>query len=133
MLPRALRPDSDVAIVHAAGPSRAEDVARGQALLAAHGVKTRRACAPETCESPAYLAGTDRWRAGQLREALEGADVVWCARGGYGAMRVLEALDGMDAPWPWLVGYSDITALHLACAARGGRSHGSDGLSRSAR
>ena len=125
MLPRALRPDSDVAIVHAAGPSRAEDVARGQALLAAHGVKTRRACAPEECESPAYLAGTDRWRAAQLRDALEGADVVWCARGGYGTMRVLEALDGMDAPWPWLVGYSDITALHLACAARGGRSlHG---------
>jgi muramoyltetrapeptide carboxypeptidase len=50
-----------------------------------------------------------------------GVDAILCARGGYGAMRILDAL-----PWERfalhpkpLVGFSDITALHLTASARG--------------
>jgi len=43
-------------------------------------------------------------------------DVLWCARGGYGATRLLPLLDGMTrerCPDPkLLVGYSDVTVLH---------------------
>jgi muramoyltetrapeptide carboxypeptidase len=43
------------------------------------------------------------------------------ARGGYGAMRVLSELpwDAFVARPKWIVGFSDVTALHLECAARG--------------
>jgi muramoyltetrapeptide carboxypeptidase len=44
-----------------------------------------------------------------------------CARGGYGAMRILDGL-----PWTafaaapkWLVGFSDVTALHVMAGAHG--------------
>lgn len=48
-------------------------------------------------------------------------EAIICARGGYGSMRILDAL-----PWDrfceqpkQLVGFSDVTALHLAASARG--------------
>jgi muramoyltetrapeptide carboxypeptidase len=71
-----------------------------------------------------YLAGSDAERARDFNGALRDphVDAVWCLRGGYGAMRILDALD-YDAlrarPRP-LLGYSDITALHLAVAERCG-------------
>jgi muramoyltetrapeptide carboxypeptidase len=56
-----------------------------------------------------------------------------CLKGGYGAMRILDALDcGLAARNPKiLVGYSDITALHLALNQRAGLPtfHGPMGLS----
>jgi muramoyltetrapeptide carboxypeptidase len=57
-----------------------------------------------------------------LNHALgdDAIDAVRCLRGGYGAMRILDGVD-YDAtvrnPKP-LIGYSDITALHCALAAR---------------
>ena len=39
---------------------------------------------------------------------------IWCARGGYGTVRILDKLDYTkfkDNP-KWVIGYSDITALH---------------------
>jgi muramoyltetrapeptide carboxypeptidase len=69
-----------------------------------------------------YLAGDDRHRCQQLITAWNDPDVkaIVCARGGYGAMRLLEQLDwGQIADQPkWLIGFSDITALLWAIAAR---------------
>ncbi len=70
-----------------------------------------------------YLAGPDSARAADLQEAWCDSDVaaVLCARGGYGATRLLDLLDwdAMKAAGPKiLVGSSDITALHLAFARR---------------
>jgi muramoyltetrapeptide carboxypeptidase len=69
-----------------------------------------------------YLAGTDVDRAADLNAmfADRSIDAVFCLRGGYGASRLLPLLDfdviGAN-PKP-LIGYSDITALHLAIHAR---------------
>jgi muramoyltetrapeptide carboxypeptidase len=69
-----------------------------------------------------YFAGDDARRTMDLNRALgaDSIDAVWCLRGGYGAMRILTAID-YDAikrrPKP-IIGYSDITALHCALAAR---------------
>ena len=67
-----------------------------------------------------YLAGTDADRAADFAAAWSdpGVRAVLCARGGYGAGRLLEALDlaalaRREDP-PWLVGSSDVTALHTA-------------------
>jgi muramoyltetrapeptide carboxypeptidase len=68
-----------------------------------------------------YFAGTDEERAAALIRLLKDPVVatIWCARGGYGAARILSHLDQMGAPIllrknpKLLVGYSDVTALHF--------------------
>jgi muramoyltetrapeptide carboxypeptidase len=71
-----------------------------------------------------YLAGTDEERLADLNDLLRDPqiDLVLCARGGYGSARLLDGIDYEAVrkdPKP-LVGYSDITALSLALAARAG-------------
>lgn len=70
-----------------------------------------------------YLAGGDAARCAALQQALEDerVDAVFCARGGYGAMRLLQRLDprALSARRVPLVGFSDVTALH-AWASRAG-------------
>jgi muramoyltetrapeptide carboxypeptidase len=65
-----------------------------------------------------YLSGTDDERLADVNDALRDPEVrgVLCLRGGYGAQRIADRLD-LDAARadPKLVlGFSDITALHLA-------------------
>jgi muramoyltetrapeptide carboxypeptidase len=72
-------------------------------------------------ERLAYLAGNDQQRASDLQSAWVDPTVagVVCARGGYGAERILELLDwpAMRAAGPKVfAGYSDVTALHEAFA-----------------
>lgn len=70
-----------------------------------------------------YLAGDDARRLSELVTALAdpNARAVFCARGGYGATRLLSKLAGMPPPGErkLLVGFSDITALHLWLQAHG--------------
>lgn len=65
-----------------------------------------------------YLAGADTARAADINAmfADDGVDAIWCVRGGYGASRILPALDyALIGQHPKaLIGYSDITALHMA-------------------
>jgi muramoyltetrapeptide carboxypeptidase len=71
-----------------------------------------------------FLAGTDRERIDDLHTAFADKDVkaVWCVRGGYGAGRILPEIDyKLIARNPKiLIGYSDITALHLAISQNTG-------------
>ncbi|WP_165844064.1 S66 peptidase family protein [Phenylobacterium kunshanense] len=63
------------------------------------------------------LAGPDETRVTVLNESLnrDDVDAIWCARGGYGAGRLLPALGKRGPARPLiLAGYSDITALHFA-------------------
>lgn len=70
-----------------------------------------------------YLAADDKARADDLRTAWldSGFAAVFCARGGYGVQRMLEYVDfdELAAVPKWLVGFSDITALHEPLNARG--------------
>ncbi len=66
-----------------------------------------------------FFAGEDAERAEALHAmALDPEiDVVWCGRGGYGAIRLLQNLDELTRkkkpqPGKLLVGYSDATILH---------------------
>lgn len=65
-----------------------------------------------------HLAGTDAQRAGELNEMWRDSEVdaIICLRGGSGAARILPLLDYdliRNNPKVF-IGYSDITALHLA-------------------
>lgn len=65
-----------------------------------------------------YLSGTDEVRARDINAmfADDEVDAIICIRGGYGAMRILDKLDyDLIAKHPKIfVGFSDITALHIA-------------------
>ncbi|WP_299366563.1 LD-carboxypeptidase [Winogradskyella sp.] len=63
-----------------------------------------------------HFAGTDDERCEDLQRAMDDPKIsaIWCARGGYGTVRILDKLDYTkfkDKP-KWVIGYSDITALH---------------------
>ncbi|MFJ7150643.1 LD-carboxypeptidase [Streptomyces sp. NPDC100445] len=122
--PRRLAPGARVAVVATSGPVPEErlraglDVLRGWGLdpVAGRHVLDRH---PRL----GYLAGTDADRAADLQNAWcdPSVDAVLCARGGYGAQRVVDLLDweAMRAAGPKvLVGFSDVTAVHEAFAAR---------------
>jgi muramoyltetrapeptide carboxypeptidase len=70
-----------------------------------------------------YLAGEDARRFEEPMAALAdpALKAVFCARGGYGATRLLRQLRQGEAPGArkLLVGFSDITALHVWLAAQG--------------
>jgi muramoyltetrapeptide carboxypeptidase len=71
-----------------------------------------------------YLAGKDRERADDINAMYADKDVraVFAVRGGWGSARVLPYLDWavIRANPKLLIGFSDITAMHMAFAARAG-------------
>ncbi|WOD44823.1 S66 peptidase family protein [Hwangdonia lutea] len=63
-----------------------------------------------------HFAGTDSERCEDYQNALDDPTIsaIMCARGGYGTVRILDNIDFTkfkNHP-KWLIGYSDITALH---------------------
>ena len=63
------------------------------------------------------FGGTVAERAKDLQNQINNLDVkaIWCAKGGYGTARILDNIDFsslLNHP-KWVIGYSDITALHL--------------------
>lgn len=126
--PERLAPGARVAVVAPSGPVPEDRLETGLDIL--RGWDLEPVVAPHVLDVHAqfgYLAGTDADRAADLQRAWCDPDVdaVLCARGGYGAQRMVDLLDwaAMRAARPKVfVGYSDITALHEAFAVRLGVS-----------
>jgi muramoyltetrapeptide carboxypeptidase len=99
-----------------AGPRTAIDTIRAMGLVPKLG--------QHVYDRHGYLAGTDESRAADINAmfADPGVRAIFAARGGWGSARVLPYLDwnAIGANPKLLIGFSDITALHLAIAARGG-------------
>ncbi len=93
-----------------------------EATVRAMGLVPR--AAPHLTAREGYLAGSDAVRAQDLQAMFADPDVaaVMAVRGGWGCARILPLLDfAAIAGTPKLfIGSSDITALHLAFAARTG-------------
>ncbi|HET9758129.1 MAG TPA: DUF4031 domain-containing protein [Nocardioidaceae bacterium] len=123
-----LRPGDRVAVVAPAGPVVPERLDRGLAVLESWGLSV--SVGEHTRgvhERFGYLASDDAARADDLMRAWCDPEVqaVFCARGGYGVQRMVDLLDweSIAAAGPKvLVGFSDVTALHQAFAARLGLS-----------
>ncbi|MFE1287842.1 LD-carboxypeptidase [Streptomyces sp. NPDC058751] len=124
--PARLTAGARVAIVAPSGPVPEERLQAGLDIL--RGWDLDPVVAPHVLDRHAefaYLAGTDADRAADFQAAWCDPDVaaVLCARGGYGAQRMVDLLDwdAVRAAGPKvLVGFSDITALHEAFATRAG-------------
>jgi muramoyltetrapeptide carboxypeptidase len=110
--PPALSAGDRVAVIAPASAFDRESFEAGLAVIAA---RYEARYQPSILERHRYLAGEDARRLQELKAALidPAVKAVFCARGGYGAMRVLDGLRGLQFPAKPLVGFSDITALHL--------------------
>jgi muramoyltetrapeptide carboxypeptidase len=76
-----------------------------------------------------YLAGTDENRIAGVQQFLDDPEIaaIICARGGYGTTRIIDNVDFTEfKKYPkWIVGFSDVTALHLKLSSLGFESiHG---------
>ncbi|MCO4822045.1 MAG: LD-carboxypeptidase [Flavobacteriaceae bacterium] len=73
-----------------------------------------------------HFAGTDNERADDFQIALDNPNIkaIWCARGGYGTVRMIDKLDytRYKASPKWIIGYSDITAIHNQLNIEGSQS-----------
>jgi len=124
-----LRTGDEIVVIAPAGPFARDAVALGLRFLEDRGFAV--SFDEGIFEDWRYLAGPDPRRLAELTDALTrpGVRAVWCARGGYGTLRLLD-----QVPWDavaaaerrWLVGFSDITALHAAWLTKGlgGSVHG---------
>lgn len=69
------------------------------------------------------FSGTEAERLSDLQQAMDDPDarLILCSRGGYGVMHLLPKLNfaGIRRYPKWVVGYSDITALHAALQSHG--------------
>ncbi|MFF4754431.1 S66 peptidase family protein [Streptomyces sp. NPDC002514] len=122
--PPRLAPGARVAVVAPSGPLAEDRLEAGLDVL--RGWDLDPVVQPHARDRHAelgHLAGTDADRAADLQRAWCDPDVaaVLCARGGYGAQRMVDLLDwdALRAAGPKvLVGFSDTTVLHRAFADR---------------
>ncbi len=119
--PPALHPGDRVQVVAPSGPFPRDVFEKGLGDLAQRYAPNHE---HTIFERTRYLAGDDANRAGQLTRAFtdSSAHAIFAARGGYGLMRLLPSLQktlAAAASHKPVIGFSDITALHLALQAQG--------------
>jgi muramoyltetrapeptide carboxypeptidase len=118
--PRPLRPGDLIAVVAPSSPFEHVLAWRGLGWLAQ---RYRLRYSRGLFASAGYLAGPDARRRAELEEALHDPEVaaILAARGGYGASRFVHGLSFASlAERPrWIVGFSDVTALHVEAARVG--------------
>lgn len=123
--PRRLKPGHNIAIVAPASPVNEEEIRHAVTLIERRGYRvTLGKHLLDTMDSNDYLAGTDSARADDINEmfARQDVDGIFCARGGYGCMRMWNRInwDVVRANPKPFTGYSDITSLHLAISQMAG-------------
>lgn len=121
---RPIVPGATIGVIAPGGPARPEVIAAIVPWLETRGFHAR--LFPGCREQRDYLAGEDQRRLADLHAAFAdpGIDAIICMRGGYGSARLLDKIDYalIRSHAKPFVGYSDITALHLAFAQYAGMS-----------
>ena len=112
-LPPYLKPGDLVSIAAPARWVDPEDIKNFLSLLEQEGLKT---ITGSIFTRHHQYAGEDKDRLDDLQKMLDHPDIkaIFCARGGYGTLRLLDKIDlkGFAEHPKWVVGFSDITALH---------------------
>lgn len=120
--PNALQRGDTIGVVAPAGPVDRERIERALERVRRRGYRIK--TFGDIHRRSGYLAGDDKTRADELMAAFADPEsaAVWCARGGYGVVRLLERLDFevIRRNPKIFVGFSDITVLHLAIQQRVG-------------
>ncbi|PMZ77328.1 S66 peptidase family protein [Pseudomonas sp. FW305-70] len=117
----ALPSEGMIGVIAPAGPATL-DTDKAVQWMCARGYSLK--VFPGVYEKDGYLAGSDDVRLNDLHAAFADreVDAIICLRGGYGTPRLLDRIDFQllrDNAKPF-IGYSDITAVHLAISRYAG-------------
>jgi muramoyltetrapeptide carboxypeptidase len=121
--PPRLRIGDTIGLIEpASATDDAFDITLAEEAMTALGLKPKRA--PHLLGRSGYFSGADKDRAADVNAMFADDEVraIFAVRGGWGCARILPYLDYdlIRAHPKLLIGYSDITALHMAIAARAG-------------
>ena len=114
--PPYLKTGDTVAIIAPSGVlnNREKEIDHAKTLLKSWGLNV--IIGEHVFSKSGHFAGTDDERAEDFQKALDNPNIkaIWSARGGYGTVRILNKLDYTTFKQhpKWVIGYSDITALH---------------------
>ncbi len=116
IFPPALHPGDTVAIVSPAGYIDPQYVVNAKQIIKQWGLHV--VVGSHTLGKSGRFSGTITERLQDLQYTLDNPDIkaVFCSRGGYGVVHLLHSLR-FNAIWnapKWIIGYSDITALHAS-------------------
>lgn len=113
-IPPYLKPGDTIGITTPAGYITAEQIAPAVALMESWGFKVQ--IGNSIGKRDFSMGGTDAERAADLQQQLDAPNIkaIMCARGGYGAIRIIDQLDFSKFKLnpKWIIGFSDITVLH---------------------
>ncbi len=119
--PRLIKGDRVALVSPASPPANRRMLLLGKKRLEQLGLRV--VVGKHSLDERGYLAGTDWQRLYDLEAAFRDPRVkaIFCTRGGYGASRLLRAFDASLARRhpKALIGFSDITVLHLALQQAG--------------
>ncbi|CAM3570501.1 LD-carboxypeptidase [Flavobacterium gelidilacus] len=113
-IPPYLKKGDTVAIVCTARKFFPEDAIPAKELLESWGLKIKLGATIglDSCQ----LGGTDLERAADFQNMMDDDNIkaIWCARGGYGTVRMVDLLDftKFKKNPKWIMGFSDVTVLH---------------------
>lgn len=114
--PSFLKHGDKVVILSPSGKIETQWVEGLKAVLESYGLVV--SVAEHTLCAKGRFAGSDNERIQDLQEAINDAQVkaIFCSRGGYGLARIIDKIDfsALKSAAKWIVGFSDITALHNA-------------------
>lgn len=113
--PPYLKPNDKVAVVAPAGKVDPVKQKVAREIISSWGLEVVEG--KNLFKTHGYFAGTDEERLEDLQNMMDDPSVkaVFCYRGGYGITRIIDKLQldkFLENP-KWVVGFSDITALHL--------------------
>lgn len=113
-IPPYLQPGAIIGITSPAGYITLEQIRPAVQLMESWGFKIQ--IGNTIGKRDFSLGGTDDERTGDLQQMLDDPNInaIMCARGGYGAVRIIDRLDFSrfkESP-KWIIGFSDITVLH---------------------
>lgn len=126
--PSLLNPGDKIGIVATGRKVSSQDVAAAVEIFKSWGYQPVKA---EHLHSTShnYMAGTDEERIVDFQTMINDPEIkaIACARGGYGTTRIIDAIDfsNLKRNPKWIIGFSDVTAIHLRLLKEGIRSiHG---------
>lgn len=114
--PEYLKAGDTIAIVAPSGVlnNQTQEITKAKTLLENWGLKVL--IGKNVFKKSNHFAGTDSERIQDFQNALDNPNIkaIWCARGGYGTVRIIDKLNySLFKKHPkWVIGYSDITAIH---------------------
>lgn len=117
IFPKAIKRGSVLGIIAPSGPYKERELKEIKAKLEGYGYHIRFG---KSCYSSykGYLSSEDKVRAKDIEYMFLDKDIdgIMCIRGGYGTPRILELIDYniIKQNPKFFIGFSDITALHIA-------------------